>query len=90
MNHSNSMIIISTFMLAVVFFGAVFININIKNSKNDLDKLYEEINQLDIELKRQDLEIAFLTSPGKVLDFIEEHGYKSVPLKDIEILKIIE
>jgi hypothetical protein len=88
MNYSNLILILSTFMLAIIFLGAVFININIKNSKENLIKLQDEIEQLDLEIKRYRIEIAGLISPDNVLDFIELNNYQPVPLKDIEVLKI--
>jgi hypothetical protein len=88
MNYSNLILIISTFMLAVIFFGAVFININIKNSKEELGKMQDEIKILDLQIKRDKIMIASLTRPDNILDFIERNSYKPVPIKNIEILKI--
>ena len=88
MNYSNVIMIVSTVLLALVFFGAVFINVNIKNSKIELDDLYMERDELEQEIKRYNIEIAALTRPENIIKFIEKNNYKPVPLKDIEILKI--
>ena len=86
MNHSNVIVIISTIMLAVIFLVAVFFNLEIKKSKDELDELKEELVELQIEIKRKEIEIATLTSPKNVLDYIEKNNLKPVLLKNIDMI----
>ena len=63
MNYSNVIIIFSTILLAVIFLGSVFINLEIKNTREELYGIQEKIRDLELEIKRQKIEITTLTNP---------------------------
>jgi hypothetical protein len=88
MNFSNVIIIISTFLLVCLFIGTVFINLDIKDKKTEIDKLNDSIKILDLKIKRQKIEITTLTNPKFVIDYIERNNLKPVSLKNIETVVI--
>lgn len=88
MNYSNIVVFFAAFTTSCIFFGSVFVNLQIKNSKVEVIELYEKVDSLKNDIKRQKIEIAALTNPALVLKYIEENGLKPVPLKDITVMKI--
>ena len=90
MNNSNIVTIIATFLIAVIFFGSVFVNLDIRKSKEDITRLEDEIDKIKIDIMRQKIEITSLTNPVLVINYIEKNGLKPVPLKNVEIIKLNE
>lgn len=90
MNHSNIIIIISTALIATIFLGSVFLNLNIKNSKEEIKTIKKEISVIKKDLKRQQIEITVLTNPHNILDFIKKNDYKPVPRENIDVIYLKE
>jgi len=88
MNYTNFSVIISTFILAVLFFACVFININIREEKRDLDKMKDKISSLELKIKRQKIEITTLTNPKYIINYIDKYNLKPVGLKSIDTIVI--
>ena len=88
MNYSNVIIIISTILLAVIFLGSVFVNLEVKNSREELYGIQEKIKELELEIKRQKIEITALTNPYFVFDYINRKSLKPIPLSNIETIYI--
>lgn len=88
MNYSNAIIIISAILLAVIFLGSVFVNLEIKNSREELYGIQEKIKNLELEIKRQKIEITTLTNPYYVYEYIDRKNLKPVPLSNIETIYI--
>lgn len=80
---SGSIIFIAAITISMIFLGSVFVNLNIKKQKNELQLIYKEIETLKKEIKRKKIEITTLTNPNYILDYAEKKGYSSVPVKDI-------
>jgi hypothetical protein len=74
-----SIAILSVF-IAGLFLGSVLININVKNSKNEINRTNEEIKDIIKIIKRQEIEITSLTNPQNVIKYIKEHELKPVSL----------
>lgn len=90
MNNSNIVTFIAALTISIIFFANVFVNLQIKAARLEVFEYYKEIDQLKNEIKRKKIEIAALTNPGNVLKHIEKEGMISVPLKNIEYIKINE
>lgn len=88
MNYSNVIIIISAILLAVIFLGSVFVNLEIKNSREELYGIQEKIKDLELEIVRQKIEITTLTNPYYVYEYINKNQLKSIPLSNIETIYI--
>ncbi len=88
MNYSNVVIIISTILLAIIFLGSVFLNLEIKNSREELFSLQEKIKDLELEIERQKIEITTLTNPYFVIQYIDKNKLKPIPLRNIETIYI--
>lgn len=88
MNYSNVVIIISTILLAIIFLGSVFLNLEIKNSREELFSIQEKIKDLELEIERQQIEITTLTNPYFVIQFIDKNKLKPIPLRNIETIYI--
>ncbi len=88
MNYSNIVTVISTILIALIFLGGVFINLDIKTSKEELGELYQTIDRLKLEIKRQKIEMATLTSPVNIVRYIEKYDLKPVKLRNIENIYI--
>lgn len=88
MNYSNVVIIISTILLAVIFLGSVFLNLEIKNSREELIGLQDKIKDLELEIERQKIEITTLTNPYFVIRYIDKNNLKPIPLRNIETIYI--
>lgn len=88
MNYSNIVTVVASILIALIFLGGVFINLDIKTSKGELEDLYQTIDRLRLEIKRQKIEIATLTSPVLVLEYIEKNDLNSVKLGNIENVHI--
>jgi|GEM_PF-1213927 len=86
MNHSNIIVIISTLMLAIIFLVAVFFNLEIKESKKELNLLQNDIEEIRMEIKRKEIEITTLISPLNIVEYIEKNKLKPIPIKNIEVL----
>lgn len=87
---SGTTIFIAAFTISVIFLGSVFVNLNIKKQKNELEQIYKEIELIKKDIKRQKIEITTLTNPDYILDYAEKKGYSSVPVKDIIQIDIKE
>ena len=68
MNYLNVVTIIATLLLASIFLAGVFLNLNIKSSKEELYELQQDIKKIKLEIRRQKIEITSLTNPIYVLD----------------------
>lgn len=90
MNYSNLVTLIATLLIAAIFLGGVFLNLDIKNSKEELYNFQDDIKQLKLEIKRQKIEITTLTNPMYVLNYIEKKKYKPAPLKNVDFIYIEE
>jgi cell division protein FtsL len=88
MNRANLFSILSTVVIAVIFFWSVFLNLNIKNSKNKLEALYEEIEEIQLDIKRQNIEITTLTNPQLIIKYIKDNGLQPVPLNQMHYLEV--
>ena len=88
MNYSNIITIIASIVIAAIFLGGVFLNLDIKKSRDELDSLKKEIIELKIELKQQYIEISSLTSPVKIIDYIEKNNLKVVPVNKFKTIYI--
>jgi hypothetical protein len=88
MNYSNVIIIISAILLAVIFLGSVFVNLEIKNSREELYGIHEKIKDLELEIVRQKIEITTLTNPYYVYEYISKNKLKPIPLSNIETIYI--
>lgn len=88
MNSTNLIIVISTLIISLIFFGGVFINLDVKRSKDELEILKNDIEKIKIEVKRQRIEIAVLSNPYFVIDYIEKNNLKPVDVDNISILTI--
>jgi|WetSurMetagenome_2_1015567.scaffolds.fasta_scaffold298455_2 hypothetical protein len=79
-------IVLSSMIIAGLFIGSVVINLNVKNSRQELNSMLEEAGKIKQDIKRQQIEISALTNPYNVIDYIEKHDLKSVSLtKKIKI-----
>jgi cell division protein FtsL len=83
-------LIFGSLFLSLLFFFAVFINLNIKAVKIENESLKKEIANLKTDIDRQKIEIARMTSPVKVVAYIEEHDMKPVKLKNIRWILVNE
>ena len=90
MNNLNISFLVSALLLASIFLCGVFLNLNIKDSKEELYDLQKEIKQIKLDMKRQRIEITSLTNPLYVINYIEKRAYKPVKLRNIKVLNIIE
>ena len=79
MNYSNVIIIISTILLAVIFLGSVFVNLEIKNSREELYGIQKKIRDLELEIKRH---------PYFIYDYINKNNLKPILLSNIETIYI--
>ena len=86
MNYPNMVTIFSTLIIAFVFFCGVFINLDVKRSKEELTQIEDDIEKLKLDIKREKIEIAELLNPHKVLDYIEKNDYKPVSLNNIKVI----
>lgn len=78
--------VIATLVIAVIFLGGVFLNIDIKNSKEELVELREDIDKLKLDIRRQKIEITTLINPGKVFDYIEKKGLQPTSINNVDII----
>ena len=88
MRNSNLSVVVSTFILGILFLASVFININIKEEKKELEKMKKKISSLELRIKRQKIEITTLTNPKFVINYIGRYNLKPVGLKDIDTIVI--
>ena len=88
MNKFNFFVIFASFVIVILFGSAVFINLNIKNSKTEVERLNDEINDIKQEIKRQKIEISSLVSPVLVIDYIKKNDLKAVKLKNVTYIYI--
>ncbi len=88
MNYFNIGIFIGALTISILFFANVFINLGIKTEKEELLKIENEINEIVVDIKKREIEIATLTSPVEVLRFAKNNNYKNLNLKDIKVIII--
>ncbi|OHD11418.1 MAG: hypothetical protein A2086_09790 [Spirochaetes bacterium GWD1_27_9] len=88
MNKFNFFVIFASFVIVILFGSAVFINLNIKNSKTEVERLNDEINDIKQEIKRQKIEISSLVSPVLVIDYIKKNDLKAVKLKNVTYIYV--
>ncbi len=88
MNHTNIIIILSSVFLIALFLTSVFVNLEVKNAHEELDRINKEINSFLLEIERKEIEIAALTSPANVFEYIEKKKLKPVSINNIERLII--
>jgi len=86
MNVPNLVTIISTLIISFVFFSGVFINMDVKKSKEELELIMEDIDKIKLEIKRQKIEITMLTSPHLVLDYIKKNNLTPISKNNIEVI----
>ncbi len=82
MNYSNIILTVASIIIAIIFLSGVFLNIEIKKSKDELVKITADIEDLRLDIEKKRVEIAALTGPANVFDYIEKKGLKPVKLKD--------
>ena len=61
---------------------------NYKIIENKIDELKLDLKEIVKDINRQKIEITVLTSPNKIIDFIEKNNYKRVKISNIEIIEI--
>ena len=88
MNYSNFFVFIASFIIAVLFFGAVMISTNIKSSRDELIQIQKDITALRDDLKRQEIEITSLTNPLDVVEFANDNEMKTISIDKIKIINI--
>jgi len=88
MNIPNIVTVISTLIISLIFFSGVFINMDVKKSKEELELIMEDIDKIKLEIKRQKIEIATLTSPHLVLDYIKENNLTTISNDNTEVIYI--
>ncbi|MBN2547015.1 MAG: hypothetical protein JXB50_14535 [Spirochaetes bacterium] len=88
MNMPNMVTLISTLIISLIFFSGVFINMDVKRSKEELELIMGDIDKIKLEIKRQKIEIATLTSPHLVLEFIKRNNLTCVSKDNIEVIYI--
>lgn len=76
--------------MVVIFFFAVSANMKVKNEKKDIVKIEKEIRDLKTNIKRRKIEIASLTNPVLILDYIKKNDLKVLKLKNITTIYIEE
>ena len=88
MNYFNIGIFVGALTISIIFFATAFINLGIKTEKEELRQLKKEIEEIVIDIKKREIEIAKATSPIKVLEFAKNNDYKNLNLKDIKLIII--
>lgn len=88
MNRPNIMIIVSSMVISLVFFWAVMVNLDVRRSKEELEVIKQQIEDVKLEIRRANIEIASLTSPEDILSYIEKRGLKPVERENIEFIYI--
>jgi cell division protein FtsL len=84
--NSNIYILIASVILASIFLGGVFLNLGIKNSKEEVVKLESDIKDIKLDIKRKKIEITTLINPHNVFDYIDKKGLKPVPLRNVDVV----
>ncbi|HNZ28055.1 MAG TPA: hypothetical protein PK385_11725 [Spirochaetota bacterium] len=90
MNYTNIIIIVSALTISIMFFGGVFMNLGIKSSREELIAAQREIKELKDDIKRYEIEIASLSSPVNIINFINTNNLKTIPIKRIKVIRIKE
>ncbi|MCG8572890.1 MAG: hypothetical protein MJB14_22385 [Spirochaetes bacterium] len=88
MSKSNTVIFVASFIISIIFFASVFVNLQIKTIKLEVNEIYEEIDELKQTIKRQRIEITTLTNPHKVLEYIEENQLTPLTLDQVNTMQI--
>lgn len=88
MMNNNLLIIVLSISMAFVFCFAIFTNLNVKNSKTEVSRIEQEIDDLKTAIKRQKIEVASLTNPQIVLEYIKRNDLEPVKLKNITTIYI--
>ncbi len=90
MINKNLIIILSSICSTVLLLCTVFVNINIKESKKRLEAEYNAIEEIKKDVKHLKIDIAVLTSPYRVMKYIDDNQLKVQSVYDVEILRIEE
>ncbi len=90
MNYTNIIIIVSALTISIMFFGGVFMNLGITSSREELIAAQREIKELKDDIKRYEIEIASLSSPVNIINFINTNNLKTIPIKRIKVIRIKE
>ena len=80
--NSNLLVFVLSIVLVLIFSLALFTNMSVKSSKNEIVKIEKEIDNLKIVIKRQRIEISSLTNPQLILEYIK-NDLKSFRLRNI-------
>lgn len=88
--NGNLLIFFLSVGMVVIFFFAVSANMKVKNEKKDIVKIEKEIRDLKTNIKRRKIEIASLTNPVLILDYIKKNDLKVLKLKNITTIYIEE
>ena len=86
--NSNLLVFFLSIGMVFIFCFAVFTNMEVKNNKNEILKIEKDIADLKVAIKRQKIEIASLTNPQSVLDYIKRNDLKALKLKNITTIYV--
>lgn len=86
--RSGFFVFVASFTITLLFIAGVFVNMSIKESKNELEDINEQIVSVQNDLKGLKIEVTSLTNPKKVLEYVEKNEYKTVSVLDIDYLKL--
>lgn len=81
--NSNLLVFVLSIVLVLIFSLALFTNMSVKSSKNEILKIEKEIDNLKIVIKRQRIEISSLSNPQLILEYIKKNDLKSFRLRNI-------
>lgn len=87
MKEFNIAIFIAAVTISSFFLGSVFLNLKVKEKKSKIEMLKKNIKDINLSIKRYKIEISSLSSPKKVVSYIEENNLIPISNKDVtEIL----
>ena len=82
------LVIICSIFMVIVFLVTVFVNISVREDRIAIDNLEKDIMAKKNDILFQEIEITALTNPKFVYNYILEHNYKPIKIKDITTLYI--
>ena len=82
------LVVIGSILMVIIFLITVFVNTSVREERIIINNLEKEITTKKNNILFQEIEIAALTNPKFVYNYILENNYKPIKIKDITSIYI--